>query len=228
MSKDTRINDTTNIRNHDIVGGSDIKGGQNVYNGVLNTSTGIQVFKLQELLNNIPDYSQLGYTTGPVTTTHTSDISVDSHVTSQQSGSSSSNTSNDSTSTTTTTTTRDPMVSDETKKKVGGFFKNLFGLSELMYTTGPVITTHTSDVSVDTHVTNQVSGTRSGTQQNDSTSTTSTTCTPPRYVDYTHTQMTARAVDYLENVALPKIMNDPCYPAAQKAGYMDQLRIIKE
>ena len=57
MSKDTRINDTTNIRNHDIVGGSNILGGQNVYNGVLNTSTGIQVFKLQELLNNIPDYS---------------------------------------------------------------------------------------------------------------------------------------------------------------------------
>ena len=69
LSSDKNINDTTNIRNHDIVGGNDIKGGQNTFNGILNTSTGIQVFKLQELL----------YTTGNVITTHTSDISQDVH-----------------------------------------------------------------------------------------------------------------------------------------------------
>ncbi len=51
LSKDIKINDVTNIRNHDIVHGSDIKGGQNTFNAVLNTSTGKQIFKLQELLS---------------------------------------------------------------------------------------------------------------------------------------------------------------------------------
>ena len=49
LSKDIKINDTTNIRNHDIVHGNDIKGGANTFNAVLNTSTGQQIFKLMEL-----------------------------------------------------------------------------------------------------------------------------------------------------------------------------------
>ena len=52
FSKDIKIDDVTNIRNHDIVHGSDIGGGQNTFNAILNTSTGKQIFKLQELSNN--------------------------------------------------------------------------------------------------------------------------------------------------------------------------------
>jgi hypothetical protein len=58
--------------------------------------------------------------------------------------------------TTTTTVTRDPIAKD-LKHKVSGFFGRLLGsshdddeLQESYYTTGPVITTHSSDVSVDT------------------------------------------------------------------------------
>ena len=51
LSKDIKINDTKNIRNYDIVHGNDIKGGHNTFNAVLNTSTGKQIFKLQELDN---------------------------------------------------------------------------------------------------------------------------------------------------------------------------------
>ena len=49
LSKDIKINDVTNIRNHDIVHGNDIGGGENTFNAILNTSTGQQIFKLQEL-----------------------------------------------------------------------------------------------------------------------------------------------------------------------------------
>ena len=52
LSKDIKINDVTNIRNYDIVNGNDIGGGQNTFNAILNTSTGKQIFKLQELSNN--------------------------------------------------------------------------------------------------------------------------------------------------------------------------------
>ena len=47
LSSDKKINDTTNIRNYDIVHGNDIGGGMNTINGL--TNTGTQVFKLQEL-----------------------------------------------------------------------------------------------------------------------------------------------------------------------------------
>ena len=57
LSADKKINDVQNIRNYDIVHGSDIKGGSNVFNGVLNTSTGVQVFKLQELIS-IEDFQK--------------------------------------------------------------------------------------------------------------------------------------------------------------------------
>ena len=41
LSSDKRINDTTNIRNHDIVHGNDIGGGMNTFNGLTNSATGI-------------------------------------------------------------------------------------------------------------------------------------------------------------------------------------------
>ena len=47
LSSDKRINNTTNIRNYDIVHGNDIGGGVTTINGL--TNTGTQVFKLQEL-----------------------------------------------------------------------------------------------------------------------------------------------------------------------------------
>ena len=49
LSNDIRINNVDNIRNYDIVHGNDIKGGQNTFNAILNTSTGQQIFKLMEL-----------------------------------------------------------------------------------------------------------------------------------------------------------------------------------
>ena len=49
LSSDKKINDVTNIRNYDIVHGNDIGGGMNTFNGLTNTASGTQVFKLQEL-----------------------------------------------------------------------------------------------------------------------------------------------------------------------------------
>ena len=49
LSSDKKVDDTTNIRNYDIVHGNDIGGGMNTINGL--TNTGTQVFKLMELNN---------------------------------------------------------------------------------------------------------------------------------------------------------------------------------
>ena len=47
LSSTKVVNDTTNIKNYDIVHGNDIGGGITTINGL--TNTGLQVFKLQEL-----------------------------------------------------------------------------------------------------------------------------------------------------------------------------------
>ena len=106
--------------------------------------------------------------------------------------------------------------------------KQIFKLQELMYTTGPVITTHTSDVSMDSTSNVQQSGSRSGSSTSDSTQTVSSTCTAGRYVDYTHRYFTASELSYLNNTIVPNMLRDPCMPAAQKAGYREQLAIINQ
>ena len=92
-------------------------------------------------------------------------------------------------------------------------------LQQLYYTTGPVITQHRSDVSVDTHSTVQQSGSHAQNTTNDQTVTTTSVCVPPRYVDYTKRDLTADELYYLNNVAVPNLMKDSCYPDAQKEGY---------
>ena len=148
-SKDNTINDESNIRNHDIVHGDDIKGGVNTFNAMTNTQGGVQIFKLQELL----------------------------------------------------------------------------------YTIGPVITSHFSDVSVDSSSTSTSSGSRSGSSTTDSTVTTTVTnsCNPSPYVDYTkYPYFSNEELRYLNNVRYQEMMKDPCISAAQKAGYTEQLQIINQ
>ena len=55
LSSDTTSSTTQNIRNHDIVHGDSIGGGLNTFNGLSNSSTGVQVFKLQELSFTSPE-----------------------------------------------------------------------------------------------------------------------------------------------------------------------------
>jgi len=130
-------------------------------------------FNFDAMQQPTSSYSNIGYTTGPVVTTHSSTVTSDSSTNIQSSGSQSSNSSTDSTVTSTTTVTKDPLA-ENLKHKVSGFFGKLFGsskdeaeskdddLQENFYTTGPVITTHTSDVSVDSNTTSQQSGSRTG------------------------------------------------------------------
>ena len=240
LSKDIKINDIKNIRNHDIVHGNDIGGGHNTFNAVLNTSTGKQIFKLQELLdmsafNNMSamqplnNYSSGGYTTGPVITSSSSTVTSDSHTNTHQSGSHAENNSNDSTTTETTTVTHDKP--SETLKKFGGFLKSFLSSDDLQedyYTTGPVITTHKSDVSVDSHTNVQQSGSRSGSTSKDSSTTTTSVCTPPKYVDYTHMEISSYQLYQLNNYVVPNMLKDPCYPEAQKRAYQQQLVTINQ
>ena len=74
LSSDKKINDTTNIRNYDIVHGNDIKGGMNTFNGLTNTASGTQVFKLMEL----NDLGRVLYSAGSFTRDPTI---IDRHVT---------------------------------------------------------------------------------------------------------------------------------------------------
>ena len=94
------------------------------------------------------------------------------------------------------------------------------------YMSTKVITTTATDASLDTRQVTKQSGQTSGDVISDETIASTTTCRAPPYVDYTQRSFSPTELAYLNNVLVPKVIEDPCYPAEQKAAYKDQLAII--